>query len=193
MVDTVFLVAVWLFAITHMDTLLVLVAFCVDDAYHRPEILVGHYLGFTAGLVGAIIGALLAAELLQGRTFLLGFLPLSLGILGLIRRRSSSRTDQAVSADGPVGRVGVVASAGLGLSGENLALFVPFFAELAFGELVLVTALYLVAAGGLYLLAVIVAQRTAAIPIPDWIDRWLVPVVLTMVGLYVLMAGWILA
>ena len=34
-------------------------------------------------------------------------------------------------------------------------------------------------------------RRAAAVGLPEWIGRWLVPIVLVVVGAYVLLTGWI--
>ena len=191
--DVLLVVAIWLFAITHVDTLVVLVAFCADDEYQLGEIATGHYLGFSIGLVASVLAALLAAELLYGWTFLLGLVPLGVGVWGLIRRRSfTGRTGRKTVPD-RLGRISVVTIAGIGLSGENIAIFIPFFATLQGNELAVVLFLYLIGAGILLLLAVPLARGTIAAGMPDWIDRWLVPGTLIIVGVYVLAAGWIAA
>lgn len=186
--NTFVIVATWLFVVTHLDTLVVLTAFCVDKAYRSREILVGHYLGFSVGLIAAVFGTLLAREFFAVWTPLLGLIPLGLGLWELFRRRPDETTSRP-AADGPMGRITVVTTAGIGLSGENLAVFIPFFSGLSLSQLGLVTVLYLVGAAGVYLIAVALATWTASVGIPRWVDRWLVPVVLIVVGLYVLGAG----
>lgn len=191
--DELLVVAAWLFAVTHLDTLLVLVAFSVDEAYRNREVLVGHYVGFSLGLAGAVVGAIVAAELLEGWTFVLGLLPIGIGVWAIARRRyEEAISDEAVTA-GAWGRVGIVISAGIGLSGENIALFIPFFAGLSPAALAAVVLGYLLAAGVVYLLAVAIARATASTWHPGWIDRWFVPAVLITVGTYVFVTGWLIA
>lgn len=185
------IVAVWLFVVTHLDTLLVIGAFCADNDYRTREVFVGHYLGFSGGLAAAIGGALLAAELLRGWTFLLGIVPLGLGVWGLLRQPPETTVEESPVVPNSLGRIGIVTVAGLGLSGENIAIFVPFFAELSSSELTLVVSVYLVGAGVLFLAAYSVVSRVVDDGIPDWLDRWLVPTVLVLIGGYVLVTGWL--
>jgi hypothetical protein len=42
-VEPILLVGVWLLAVTHLDTLLVIGAFCADNDYRLWEVLVGYY------------------------------------------------------------------------------------------------------------------------------------------------------
>ena len=98
----------WLFAVTHLDTLLVIDAFCADNDYRLWEVLVGHYVGFCVGLAAAVIGAILAAELLQEWTFLLGVVPLSLGLWGLLRQPPETTVEESPIVPNPLGRISVV-------------------------------------------------------------------------------------
>ena len=182
----------WLFAVTHLDTLLVISAFCADNDYRLWEVFVGHYVGFCAGLIAAVVGATLAAELLQEWTFLLGFIPLSLGLWGLLRQPPETTIEESPVVPNSFGRIGIVTVAGLGLSGENIAVFVPFFADLSPAELALIIIVYLIGAGIVFLAGVVIVSRVAADGIPDWLDRWLVPTVLVLVGGYVVVTGWII-
>lgn len=187
--ETLLFVAVWLFAVTHLDTLVVLVAFCADEDYRTIEILVGHYAGFGVGLAGAVIAATVAAELFAGWTFLLGIVPLGMGLWGLLSRSPEEAVEDSAIVPDRAGRIGIVTGAGIGLSGENLAVFIPFFARLSAADLAIVVGLYLLGAAVVFLFALAIARRAAAVGLPRWIDRWLVPAVLTIVGAYVLLAG----
>lgn len=187
--ETVLLVAVWLFALTHLDTFVVIVAFLTDVEYRRSEVLLGHYAGFGVGLTGAILGALFAAGVLGEWTVLLGVVPLGMGVYGLLVRHPETEFTEPTPLSGPTRRVGVVTAAGIGLSGENLAVFIPFFAGLTTAELALVVALYLVSAGVLFVGALLAVAVLPTAEFPPWVDRWLVPTVLILVGLYVLGAG----
>ncbi len=190
--ETILLVGVWLFAVTHLDTLLVLGAFCADNDYRLWEVLVGHYVGFCVGLVVAVFGAILAAELLQEWTFLLGIVPLSLGLWGLLRQPPETTVEELPTVPNSLSRIGIVTVAGLGLSGENIAVFVPFFVDLSSSELILIIIVYLIGAGVVFLAAFVIVSRITTDGIPDWLDRWLVPTVLVLVGGYVVIAGWII-
>lgn len=186
------ILALTLFALTHIDTLVVLTAFCLDADYGFPEVAVGHLLGFLIGLVGAVIAALLAAEFLRDWTFLLGIAPLSLGVWGLLRRHPDEVVEPEL-VPGLLGRVGVVTTAGIGLSGENMAVFIPFFVDLSSVELGVVLTAYVVGAGVVLGLAVVVAKGTSVFGhIPQWVHRLLVPIVLVIVGLYVIASGLII-
>lgn len=186
-------VATWLFLLTHLDTFAVLVAFCADEDYRGFEVLIGHYAGFGIGLLAAVVGATLASVFLLRWTFLLGIVPLGLGVWGLLRRHPATAVDDVQSVPDVIGRIWIVTAAGIGLSGENLALFIPFFTGLSTVELTLVVVVYLISAGVLFVLAALVGQRSVDVGVPASIQRLLVPVVLLVVGLYVLSTGLIVS
>jgi len=189
-VESVLLLGLGLFAVTHIDTLLVISAFCADNDYQAWEVLVGHYAGFCIGLAGAVIGAVVATELFREWTFLLGVIPFSMGLWGLLRGPPESLIDGLPTLPNAVGRVGVVTVTGIGLSGENLAVFIPFFAELSPRALLLIVGMYLVGAGVVFLTASLIVQHVTGDGISDRLDRWLVPTVLLLIGGYVLVTGW---
>ena len=191
--ETVLLLGIWLFIVTHLDTLVVISAFCADNHYQVWEVLVGHYVSFAIGLIAAIIGAIVAAEFLQEWTFLLGSIPLALGVSGLVDGGDAPDEHELPMAVDPTGRVFAVAAACVGLSGENLAVWIPFFGGLAPVQLGVVAAVYFFGAGVVYLVAYAVAQRYVDVALPAWIQNSLVPLVLIVIGGYVLVTGWLVA
>ena len=190
---TLIAIGAWAFVLTNVDTLLVLIAFLADDDYRFPEVLVGHFLGFAVGLVAALLIVSAAAEFLHEWVFLLGVVPLTMGVWGLLSQQVDDHRVEPVVATSRSGRIGIVTTAGIGLAGENLAVYIPLFATFTRDELIVTTVLYVVAAGILYLLALVLARRARIVGKTRWIDRWLVPTALTLVGAYVLVVGWFVA
>lgn len=188
-VESVVFLGVWLFIITHIDTLVVMGAFCADNDYRIWEVFVGHYVGFSLGLAAAVIASILAAELFHGWTFVLGIVPLSIGMWGLIRRPPESTIEHYPSVPNAFGRVSVVTMSAIGLSGENIAVFIPFFVELSARELTVMIVVYLIGAGLVFLTAFLMVYRFALDGVSDRVDRWLVPSVLVVIGLYVILTG----
>ena len=181
-----------MFAVTHVDTLLVISAFCADNDYQFWEVFVGHYIGFCVGLVVAVVGAVLAAELLQEWKFLLGIVPLCLGVWGILRQPPETSVEKLPAVPNSLGRIGVVTVTGIGLSGENIAVFIPFFIDLSLSGLILISMVYLFGAGVVFLAALAIVSRVTVDRIPDSLDRWLVPTVLVLVGGYVILTGLII-
>lgn len=188
--ESVLFVAFWLFVLTHIDTLVVLTAFCLDGDYRTGELVIGHYLGFSGGLGVAVVAAVVAAEFLQRWTFLLGAVPLGLGLWQLLGGKPASEVAESPTPSTPRSRIGVVTATGIGLSGENIAAFVPFFVDLSTLELSVVVLLYLIGAAVVFLAALLLSRSAVVGKLPVWANRWLVPLILVLLGTYVLVTGW---
>jgi len=187
-VESILFIAGWLFVVTHLDTLFVLGAFCADAEYQPWEVFVGHAVSAVLVLCGAVVGAIVAAELLEEWTFLLGLVPIAIGAVALVRRHSGTAMSETRTLPNATGRIGVVLAAGIGLGGENLAVFIPFFAGLETTALATVVLAYLVGAVLVFLAAFAFVHRFVA-GIPAWLERWFVPAVLIFVGGYVFVTG----
>ncbi|RQG98108.1 cadmium resistance transporter [Natrarchaeobius chitinivorans] len=188
--ETLF-VAAGLFIATNIDILIVVTAFCLDEDYATVEVVVGYCTGFLVGLCGAVFGAFVVTGVLQRWAFLLGAVPVVLGLWGLFRLEPDPVGDELQVIPGPTGRIWVVTVTAIGLNGENLAVYIPFFVGLTSAELLAVILAYIIAAVILFLVALLITRLTHDLPHPAWIDRWLVPAVLVFVGSYVIISGWI--
>ena len=184
-------VAIGLFVATHLDTYVVLVAFCSKEGYRLPELFVGHYVGFGIGLLGAVLATIVLPEGIHEYAFLLGLLPIALGLWGFRVRDKQPTTVDPLTPSSALARGLVVTTAGIGLSGENIAVFIPFFLALASTELLTVVMGYLLGAGIVFFLAFSTSRTTEAIELPNWLEHRLVPGLLVLVGTYVLTTGWI--
>lgn len=189
--DALFLIAVGLFIATNIDLLIVVVAFCLDENYATVEVILGYYAGFLVGIAGAVVGTFVVAGVLQSWAFLLGIIPVAMGLWGLFRRDPDSEGDERQVITGSMGRIEVVTITAIALNGENLAVYIPFFSGLTPEQLLSVVVLYTINAGILLLAALVLTRLTRDLPHPAWIDRWLVPAVLILAGSYVVVSGWI--
>lgn len=196
-VETVLTVALWLFAVTNIDTLLVVAAFCVDRDYRTVEVFLGYYVGVIVALTATIVGAMFVAGWLRSWSFLLGVFPIALGVRSLLNQRASGDGDEGVKrgVDGSrlsragTGRTATVLATVIGLSGDNVVVYIPFVLELSAGELRVVIVAYLLGALLVFPVAVTIARRTVSAGVPEWVDRLLVPVTLVLMGMYILVTG----
>lgn len=191
--NAILAVALGLFIVANIDMLIVLMAFFRDEHYNTPEITVGHFLGFGLGLLGALIATALAEVAFYRFAFLLGVVPLGLGALGFLRQPKDTVISDTTPLPGRLRRVGIVTTTGIGLSGENIALFVPFFVTLTAFELTVVVLSYVFAAGVTLLVAFFSVRQFISVSLPAWIDDRFVPLLLIVVGAYVLASGWLAA
>ena len=87
------------------------------------------------------------------------------------------------------GRTATVLATVIGLSGDNVVVYIPFVLELSAGELRVVIVAYLLGALLVFPVAVTIARRTVSAGVPEWVDRLLVPVTLVLMGTYILVTG----
>ncbi|WP_418286397.1 cadmium resistance transporter [Halorubrum sp. DTA46] len=183
------IVATGLFVATNVDNVLVVAAFCLDEDYTASEVLAGHYAGVVVALAGAVIGAFVATATARSWVFLLGLVPIGVGAWGLVRRDPDPHGDELQVIPGTAGRIGVVTTTTIGMNGENVAVFVSFFVTLTPEQVALVVVGYLVAAGALFVIGLVMARVAGDFGPPPWVNTWFVPVVLIVVGVYVLVSG----
>ena len=186
---TLAIVAAGLFVATNVDTLLVVAAFCLDADYAAIEVLIGHYAGVVVALAGAVIGAFVVTATVRSWVFLLGVIPIAIGVWGLIRRNPDPQGDELQVVPGAAGRIGVVTTTAVGLNGDNTVLYISFFVTLRPEQVVLTVVGYLVAAGVLFAIALGMARVADDFGPPPWVNTWFVPVMLIVVGAYVLVSG----
>ena len=122
-----------LFASTNIDDIFLLMAFFADKRLRSKAVVFGQFVGI-ASLIGvSLLGAAGALFFSHKMVALLGFVPLILGIRSLISREgASSAHDDELLGDAPgkfYMQVLSVAGVTFANGGDNLAVYIPVFAE----------------------------------------------------------------
>jgi len=122
-----------LFASTNIDDIFLLMAFFADNRLRGKAVVFGQFVGI-ASLIGvSLLGAAGALFFSHKMVALLGFVPLILGIRALISREgASSAHDEELLGDAPgkfYMQVLSVAGVTFANGGDNLAVYIPVFAE----------------------------------------------------------------
>lgn len=174
------------FASTNIDNLLLLTVLQGQAHQSRLAVFCGYVGVIVAFVVVGLIATRLADELPVDRIGYLGLVPITLGVYRLIALRRSAGDGGAVAQTQALG-VGAVAALTLANGGDTIAILLPLFAETD-DTLIGVLAATIVGA------AVLWFGISRAIAKQAWVqrtllrvERWLVPVLLIVVGFYVLL------
>ncbi|WP_183472124.1 cadmium resistance transporter [Mycolicibacterium iranicum] len=184
-----------MFAVTNVDDLLVLAVFFGQAARSRSaawRIAAGQYIGFTAIVAVAVLGALGAELLPEAAIPYLGLLPLILGVRAaweVWRRRGSTDADlDDVEGASPAGML-QVAAVTFANGGDNIGVYVPVFAVSGAEEIPVYAVVFLVGvalwcAVGWFL----ATRRPVAAVLVSW-GHIVLPVVLIGLGVAILAEG----
>jgi len=184
----VVLTAAVLFAATNVDDIVVLTVLAISShasGQPRPwHIWAGQYVGF-AVLIGASLAAAAGLALVPLHwLWLLGLVPLGLGLYRLAVAIRAHRTGEQGSPAAVTGLTGVI---GLTIAngGDNLSVYIPVFRASSAAEITVIIAVFL-AAVALYCLASIrfVGYQTVIQAVQRW-GEWIVPVVFILIGFYI--------
>jgi cadmium resistance protein CadD (predicted permease) len=180
--------AVVLFAGTNTDDMMVLAVLSASwHATGRPrrwEIWAGQYIGI-AILVGVSLAASRGLDRIpQGWLWLLGFIPLSLGVYKLAAAIRARHRGEPPPAPAPGGLPGV---AGLTIAngGDNVAAYTPVFATMSAAAAAVTVAVFAVCVAvwcvaGSWL----VSHHRVAQVLQRW-GHWIIPAIYILIALYI--------
>ncbi|OBJ81405.1 cadmium transporter [Mycobacterium gordonae] len=180
--------AVGLFVGTTVDDVVVLAVLNVSSrAQGRPrqwQIWAGLYAGMAALVIVSLVAARGLTLVPEGWIWLLGLIPLLLGVRKLvtvIRARNSGETVSPAAATGLAGVMGLTIAGG----GDSIAAFTPMFRTLGAGGVAFTLVVFAVCvaawcAAGPWL----VSHRKLTHVVEVW-GRWIVPAAFILIGLYV--------
>lgn len=190
------LAAAALFAGTNADDIVVLTVLNMSSrAGGRPRgwhIWAGQYAGFTI-LVAASLGAAAGLTLVPARwLWLLGLVPLGLGLHKLaaaIRARRSGQSVPPALVSGLTGVMGLTIVNG----GDNISVYTPVFRTSSVTGTILIIAVFM-AGTALYCLAGsrFAAHHAVTQVLRRW-GQWIVPAVFILMGLYIFRKTGVLA
>jgi len=185
-----------LFAGTNVDDMVVLAVLSGSSrATGRPrrwEIWAGQYAGI-AVLVAVSMAAGRGLTLIpENLIWLLGLLPLGLGIgklaAALRARRRGGGHPPAAAPGGLPGVAGLTVANG----GDNLAAYTPVFATITAGAVAVTIAVFAVGVAVWCLIGSwLVSHHRATGVLRRW-GHWIIPVVYILIGLYILQKAWAL-
>ena len=184
----VVLTAAVLFAATNVDDIVVLTVLSISSrasGQPRPwHIWAGQYAGF-AVLIGASLAAAAGLAMVPlHRLWLLGLVPLGLGLAKLATAIRTHRAGQQASPAAATGLTGVI---GLTIAngGDNLSGYIPVFRTSTAAEIAVIIPVFLAGVGLCCLASIRFAGHRAVIQAMQRSGQWIVPVVYILIGFYI--------
>jgi cadmium resistance protein CadD (predicted permease) len=180
--------AAGLFAGTNIDDMVVLAVLNAssraDGRPRRWQIWAGQYAGIAALTVISLAAALGLTLVPEGWVWLLGWIPIALGVRKLvivIRARNSGERVSPTVATGLTGVMGVTIANG----GDNIAAYTPVFRTISTADTFLTVAVFTVLVAVWCLAGTwLVSHHRVTRLIQRW-GHWIVPAVFIGIGLYV--------
>jgi cadmium resistance protein CadD (predicted permease) len=182
------LTAAVLFAGTNVDDIVVLTVLNISSrAAGRPRvwhIWVGQYAGFTVLVAVSLAAAAGLALVPEHWLWLLGLLPLGLGLGKLataVRAHRSGRYASPAVVTGLTGVTGLTIANG----GDNVAAYIPVFRTSSAAAITVIVAVF-IAGIAVYCLASsrLAGRRAVTDAVQRW-GRWAVPAVFILIGCYI--------
>ena len=137
------------FIATNIDDLFVLIFFFSDKKFGKIQVTLGQYLGISLLIVVSTLGALISLVIPQSLIGLLGLVPISIGIVRLVRPEKEENSLLETS-DRKIGRWShlstlTVAAVTFSNGGDNIGIYTPLFAKYnTIYEIILLSSTFLV-------------------------------------------------
>ena len=183
-------ITIFLFIITNIDDLVVLIAFSGHPSFASREILIGQVLGFGVLVGVSIIGGVTISLYLSEYVRWFGILPIIVGILWYkdIRLiKHSPLYDEYGVETTSQRRIGLVAVIGIINGSDNVSLYVPFFALIGTLESVTVIILFMLLALVWVLFAQWLSRRPLLASKLNENVNIVLPIVLICIGSFIIL------
>jgi cadmium resistance protein CadD (predicted permease) len=166
------------------DLIVLIVLFLGARAGKLPvsRIIAGQYLGYGILVAGSIVIALGLAAVPQRWVGLIGFVPLGLGLWGLLGALRNGREHQPVLAR----KLWAIAALSIANGSDDLSVYAPLLRTNSLGDDVLIVLVLLVSVAVWCAIAWWLGTRRRVIAMLKHVGHWLVPLVFIAIGLVVI-------
>jgi cadmium resistance transport/sequestration family protein len=180
--------AVAVYVSTNLDDVFLLLGFFADPRFRTRDVIIGQYLGIGALYVVSALASFVSLVISMQYVGLLGLIPIGIGVKLLLDwggdKDDESEQDGSIGAAS--GRILSVAAITVANGGDNIGVYVPFFATRSGMELAIVGVVFAVLTAAWCVLArQLVQHPVLGAPIRRYGHK-LAPFVLIAVGILVL-------
>jgi cadmium resistance transport/sequestration family protein len=184
--------AIGLFVATNLDDIVVLTVLFGASARGGASgwsIVAGQYLGFIVLVVLSAVAALGLTVVPDSWVGLLGFIPMAIGVLALVRTIRGSpeggEDESVLNAGGILGVAGITFANG----GDNIAIYTPVFRTMSMLQAATTVVVFLIMVALWCGISRLVGTRDTVVDGLEKIEGWLVPAVFIGLGLYILISA----
>lgn len=185
------------FVATNIDDLIILMLFFaqVSSTLRPQHIVAGQYFGFTALILASLPGFFGGMFISKPLIGLLGFLPIVLGVLQLFGTNDDNESEPTVTTAASSQTIASflhpqtygVAAVTFANGGDNIGIYVPLFASCSWLGLGITLTVFFVLVGLWCAIAYLFASHRTIAPLLHRYSDRLVPVVLIVLGFYILL------
>jgi cadmium resistance protein CadD (predicted permease) len=179
-------IAAALFVATNIDDIFILLALFSNPSFRPVHVLTGQIIGMALVIALSIAGALLALVVAPQYVGLLGLVPLSLGIVKLVRKDKDD--DEKATPDAASGALRVLAVTAITVANgsDNIGVYVPVFATSGRVSVTIYAVTMLVSTAGLCWIAYALIRHPRLGPPIRRFAGPITPFVLIGLGIYIL-------
>jgi cadmium resistance transport/sequestration family protein len=177
------------FASTNIDDIFILMLFFGNRSYLTKAVILGQYLGISTLVLLSFIGSLLNHFVDEKYIGLLGFLPIYLGLKGLVqlgKKFKQSAEVNTISSYKQTASVISVAAITFANGGDNIGIYIPFFATISAQEKAVMILIFLLMTAIWCLFAKHLTKQPLLAKIIDKYGHIVTPFVLIGLGIYIL-------
>ena len=174
------------FISTNLDDVFLLMLLFGDRRSKRYQIVAGQFLGIALLIALSVAGSFLGLVIDVAYIGWLGFFPIYIGIKGLLRVRAGA--EASAPAEPRKSRSNILAVTGITVAngGDNIGVYVPLFAVLAWHQKILMILIFMVMTAIWCLLARYLAQHPLIASVLKRYGPWATPFVLILLGFHIL-------
>lgn len=177
------------FASTNIDDIFILMLFFGNRSYSTKAVILGQYLGICTLIILSFIGSLLNHFIDEKYIGLLGFLPIYLGVKGLVqlgKKLRQSAEVKTISSHRQTASVISVAAITIANGGDNIGIYIPIFATQTSIQKAVMISIFLLMTALWCLFGKYLSKHPLLAKIIDKYGHIITPFVLIGLGIYIL-------